>query len=376
MGAAAVTEVSNATGVFNTPINYTASWTEVADAAAVNGFYKKTIVSGDSAVYTFPIGTRSIWANMLINENNSGQSSNMQVLLDGVQQGDAQVYNYFDSPIYPAQLYRCLIPIARGVDPTVAHTVTLKNQTTFALMHNSFIYFTGAKGTPVAGTLICMGDSLTTGGGSTNAGQAYPAKLSWLLNYILKRNVTLTNKGVNGDYLIGTDGTHQGGTYRLMADVFANTPEFLCVMFGVNDLGTASQTGSAGQFARNLFNFLCFIEDALDTTPQAGLRVAVGTPPYRAPGMDMPRSPLTGTLAGRMYSQALDNYEVAVAAMRQTCALFPWVRVANCYEAADYRSYLTYPNNSSPTDLGNHHNNIGHGMLAQEFARALLGLGF
>lgn len=365
-----------------------AHWTHTATTLVDAGSAVSiTQTSADTATYTLQAGDAAVYGVFYLNVPLSPANiPTVTVTLAGVQVGDP-IPLFVSAPTLFQQVHRVLVPLIRrkqmvalGGAAGQAVVITVNNvSASVPVSLNGLLVPNGALGLPLGGVLACLGDSWTVGGGVSQSGQmAWPEQLAVELGATLGRRIQQVNFGLNGDFMLGETTTQAGGTWRTYADingVFANgviaaQPEFLTILFGPNDLGGGPSAYSARQVAQNYFRLLCFIEDTLDTST-AGLlgKVAVGTPGYTGIEMQMPRTVLGGN---RLWSQALENYEQAVYLVRQVCNQFSWCRVASIFEVMDYRDNLVYPNQVG--DVGNHPNDLGHGLVAREFLRAFLGL--
>lgn len=83
--------------------------------------------------------------------------------------------------------------------------------------------------------IVCLGDSLTFGYG-------VPRKSCWTSLLENKENITVINKGINGD-------TSSGMLARFAADVLIHHPDMVCIMGGSNDIFTS---GDCNQVKSNL----------------------------------------------------------------------------------------------------------------------------
>lgn len=343
-----------------------AGWSTDGSSSNSGGSAQKTTGSGDTCTFVTPIACRSIYLMHAV--LNSGAIYGVSV--DGVnQQGQFSIYSGNQST---GGFYRVLTPLYRsGVGADAVHTVVLTNPAGGnTLWVDGFVLVSGAKGTPLPGVYVAMGDSWTTGTGAVNVRGAYAPKAAAILQARLKRPIQLVNLGLAGDELWGQTSVKTGALYRTIA-ALANQPEFLSYLFGANDLSNQQATVPAGEFGKNINSLCCLLEDALDTslinpTDASHTKVAIATPPWLGPGV-LANSALVATPT---LASLTDNLETAAALTRATLAAFPWVSMADVFSAMDYRSSLMVPNNAG--DFGLHPNDTGHGVIAGEIARALL----
>ncbi len=332
-----------------------AGWTTDSSSSHSGGTAKKTTGNGDTCTFVAPANCRAIYLFHAVVQGGSLFS----VTVDGVPQA-GQFSCATAGAVGSGGYYRYLTPLYRGaVD--APHTVVLSNPACgTTLFVDAFVTVSGPKGTPLPGVYVAMGDSWTVGSGAVNTRTAYLPRAAALLQQKLRRPITPVNQGLAGDFLFASAGK-AGGVYRTIA-ALANQPEFLSYLFGANDLSTSSQPVPAGEFARTYHALLCLLEDALDTSQ---VKVAVSTPPWLSPGV------LWNNFAPvNSWGSPLDNLESAAALVRHVVAQFPWCLLADVFGAMDYRTGLLVPNSNN--DLGLHPNDMGHGVIAMEMARALL----
>ena len=131
------------------------------------------------------------------------------------------------------------------------------------LGYHLFFSFTNTKTREIAAeTIICFGDSLTSGTGATD-GMDYPSQLSRLIGK------PVINAGVPGD-------TTARALKRLKRDVLSKSPDVVLITLGGNDL----KNGIAKDIA---FEHLRIIVESIQNT---GARVVIGglTFPFRDRG--------------------------------------------------------------------------------------------
>ena len=372
----------------NAAISTTGTWTTLSGTQYSGGTALQSTTNGNTLTLTFT--GRSLYVLTQTYHHNGPTGGAFTFTIDGNQYGQVECQNDSTqaSTVYP----RVLVPLARGL-ADASHTLVITTTVLTNVTVDSFLVVSGAKQAPTSGLLVCLGDSWTRGSGAQDAGLSdYPNRLQSLVQSKLGRAVTLQRKGVGGDKLHCGDATNHGdsvqvgGMYRTFLDVLSSSalaanggyPEFLTYLFGANDLRSSLMSAldgsggnvSPGTFGRHLLGVLCLLEDVLPVTATDGYlcKVAIGTPQYLAPWYHVHQAQASGLTT---FSQGLDAFEEAVAVTRSVVAQFPWCRLAQVYEALDGRDYLLYPN--AANDQGLHPNESGHGVVAMEFARALLG---
>ena len=105
------------------------------------------------------------------------------------------------------------------------------------------------QGTPGAGTVVALGDSITDGhGATTNGNDRWTDVLAARLQGSpATRNIGVSNQGIGGNHLL-TDGLGPNVLARFDRDVLAATGvECLIVFAGVNDLGGLAREGEVSE---------------------------------------------------------------------------------------------------------------------------------
>jgi lysophospholipase L1-like esterase len=372
MPAATVTEIQNtSTGGANNQMTFTGTWSLQSTTAASGGSWQKSTTFGDTVTVQFT--GRALYLLCTTTKFYGA----FTLTIDGV----AVPGLFSTTPASSSALgsiptyYRILMPLARNLVDTT-HTAVLTifqtdaNAGSYAgLGVDSFIVLSGARGTPTTGNYVPIGDSWTNGVGATQYENGYPLRVQQWLGQQLKRGITRFSAGaVNGACLFTIDATHVGGHYQALSTVCTNTPEFLTILYGVNDLRQTYQGGSVGDYLRQTHSLLCFLEDALDTTQ---VRVAIGTPGYISGGYLSYKANVSLAAVVGAAGSGIDAYEEAVRGVKQMGALFPWLRVADVYGAMGRRAGLVLPN--AVGDFGLHPNDPAHGVIAAEMFGALMG---
>src|SRR5919199_4208960 len=384
MASAIVTEIQET----DPSLSKSGTWTTVTGGQYSGGSAVQSSTIGNTATLSF--SGRAVYLLTQTFHHGLPTGGAFTYTVDGQSYGQVECQN--DSTQAPFGYPRVLVPLARGLTDG-PHTLVLTVSVAGPVTVDSFLVVSGSKQTPQPGLLVSLGDSWTKGSGAQDTGlAAYPNRLASLLQAKLGRPVTLVRKGAGGDALHCIDGaangdsTRSGGMHRAYLDILqapaltanGGYPEFVTYLFGVNDLRSSllgaldagGQNVSPGTFGRHLCGVLCFLEDTLPVTAADGrqTKVAVGTPQYVSPWYHVGQAQASG---GNTFPQGLDAFEQAVAVTRSVVAQFPWCRLAQVYEALDGRDYPLYPN--AANDQGLHPNESGHGVVAMEFARALLG---
>jgi lysophospholipase L1-like esterase len=94
--------------------------------------------------------------------------------------------------------------------------------------------------------IVCLGDSVTGVYYHTGGRRAYPEMLQLILSKQFPNSqIEVVNAGISGNRT--TDGLQ-----RLERDVLSHTPHLVCVMFGLNDMGSLDPT----QFQANLVSLV------------------------------------------------------------------------------------------------------------------------
>jgi lysophospholipase L1-like esterase len=338
-----------------------AGWATDVAASHSGGDAKKTTGNGDTATFVAPVNCRAIYlVHAVVNTG-----SIFSCTVDGVSQG-GQLSCATGAASGTGGFYRVMTPLFRS-NIDAPHTVVLTNPSGgTTLFVDAIVTVSGSKFLPSGGLYIPIGDSWTVGTGSVNTRVAYMPRTTAMLSQKLRRVITLQAAGLNGDALWNYAG-HRGGIYALITQL-ASTPEFLTMMFGANDLTNVTQAAPAVEFARQYHTGLCLIEDSCDTSP-GGIKVAIGTPPWLSPGV-MWNNFVNQNM--NQFGSLTDNLEEAAALTRAVVDQFPWCSLADVFAAMDYRTALLVPNGAN--DLGLHCNDMGHGVVATEFARALISL--
>lgn len=273
--------------------------------------------------------------------------------------------------------------MVRGLADAV-HNVVITNLYANAFAIDAIVVVSGAKLQPVAGLLMTMGDSWTTGVGAFDAANGYPARLAALVAAGLKRNFSLLNKGVNGTGVFCTTAStlRSGLLARALLDIFPALPEVITILFGANDLRIATQNGSlsisggmgvaAGDVVGALRSLCCLLEDVLDVSNAAKsatpFRVVLATPGQLASSQTFYRLMLSGAVG--YPAGGIEQWEIAATGIRNLALQFPWLRIADVYNAMDGKVSLVFPNGYA--DQGLHPNDDGHAVIAQEIAQAAL----
>lgn len=337
------------------------TWTYDTNTAYSGGNAMYSATANDTATITF--SGRALYLVTRTNGHGASDGGELTVTVDGVSlPGKFSCMN--GSPVSSGSWYRYLVPIARFLADG-PHTVVLTAVGGKNVYVDSALVVTGAKVEPGAGNLVVLGDSWMNGvTGASQPLNTCVSRLAGALAAKQSRPISLVNRGVTGDRWYGTTNVLVGGMYRLFGQVVGDQPEMLVMLFGANDLGGAGG-GSTGDWYRTLSNALCFLEDAFDV---ASMNVVLCTPGYSASALTMPSYVVPSSGSG---GSPLEMWEQAVAVTHQVVAAFPWCKLGQVYEAMDMRASLVYPNSNG--DLGNHPNDFGHGVIAAEMARALLG---
>ena len=94
--------------------------------------------------------------------------------------------------------------------------------------------------------IVCLGDSVTGVYYHTGGRRAYPEMLQLILSSQYPDTpIEVVNAGISGN-------TTNDGLKRLERDVFSHTPHLVCLMFGLNDMGSLDPT----QFRANLVSLV------------------------------------------------------------------------------------------------------------------------
>ncbi|QKG83396.1 SGNH/GDSL hydrolase family protein [Kroppenstedtia pulmonis] len=128
------------------------------------------------------------------------------------------------------------------------------------------------KSHPKVGAIVCLGDSITDGAGSTaNTNRRYPDYLSRRLQ---EEGITLSvlNAGISGNKILRDDPVYgPRALERLDRDVFSQSGvTHLILLEGINDIGHDPPTYDAGQI-------IAGIQEIADRAKEKGLKVYVGT---------------------------------------------------------------------------------------------------
>ena len=338
------------TEIQETAATTTGSWSSQSAAAASGGAYLQSGGAGASA--TFGVSGRAIY--LLATQRQDGGAFSVGV--DGQSYGSASCFAVGTSP-----RYRVLVPLARGLADG-PHSVTLTASSAAPVCIDGLLVVSGVPIVPVAGSLVCLGDSITAGYGLQNSLSGWPSRLAQLLRARLSRPFALTNRGISGDSLFAVDAAHVGGMYRLATEVAPLAPELLTVMFGINDL--LLNLTLPGDFIAHYAALLSLIED---TFAVASMAVLVCTPTYV--GAQSLSSVYGGNEGGYYAGTAADNYRLSLELLKQLVAMYSWASLAYSYEVMDDTDSLVYPNGGYDST---HPGDAGHSVLAVEVFRAAI----
>lgn len=328
-------------------LTFTGTWGTTANAAYSSGSAQVSSTVGDKVTVKWT--GRALW---LLTEQNA-TSGTFSLTIDGVALPGVIIMGG------AVQMYKVFQPIFRAAPGAgnAAHTSIL-TVVSGSITVDSLIIVSDALLQPTPGVLVCLGDSVALGNGSTDPTRfSYAARLAMLLGTRSAPGITLINKGLGSDNLYCKDATHAGGMYRMITDVIPNAPHFLTVNFGINDIYTNG--GQATDFFRQYMALLQFIEDTMDTTQ---VIVAVGTP--------TPATPLFFGVSPSTSGSKDDNYLMAVAATRIAVQSFGWCRLADLHAVIETHDSFNIPNFTGVT-FDVHPNDAGHGAAALEFYRAM-----
>lgn len=350
MPAATITEIDDAT--LSGPNKNTFSGVWVANTgvtgASSNTLHTSTANAASVAI-DLAAGARACYGIF------SSGGAILSVAVDGVTTKTDQS---FYSPT--ASNSRYLFPLARGLDPTVAHQMVVTAVgagQTFA--YDGAFVISGAKGTPIDGVVCGLGDSWMVNQGVSYTPLGFLNQIQVELGLRLNRPISVLNKGLASDQWHGSgSNTLIGGLYRLATQVIPAQPEFLPILFGVNDL---RNTGSLFEFKRDTITALSLIEDCLDTSL---CKVSLGTPGYISAAA---RVNVNAGGAGGL----ITLFEQARLAIYDVAESFPWLRIADVFGEMYDHDELLQPN-ASATDYGLHPNDFGHAVIARPFVKSLL----
>ena len=328
----------------------TGTWGSQANTACSGG--TRIVSSTAGATATFSVSGRSCW---LVSATQQA-GGNYTVTVDGLPGVPGTCFG-----VGVAERHRTLFPLFRNL-PDAAHSVVITATTSAPVALDSLLVVSGATIVPVAGSLAALGDSVTHGYGLTNPVSSWPSRLALLLGRKLSRPFALSDKGISGDCLFGTDASHAGGMYRVFSDIAPLSPEVLTIMFGVNDIFL--QTQPSGEFAANLLSLLQLVEDLFAVAQMA---VIVCTPPYVAP-IGQTCAP-GGNQSGYYPGTANDHYRLAIEQVKQVASMFGWANIAYTYECMDEADSLIFPNGAFDST---HPGDGGHGVMAIETFRSVL----
>ena len=325
-----------------------------------SGSFKSSNTTGDTV--TWLATGRDLFVNIV----HDGSYGKFAVTIDGVAQP-----GFFSGACTSASgsIFQTLTKLnTQGRLTDGAHTVVLTVVGGNPLAIDSFVAVTGSLISPTAGALTALGDSWTANYGIA----ADFGFMSLILREMANQGVslTLTNRAVSGSCLASTYISPASGMAKVLANLAADAPQYLTILFGLNDL--ANPAGNTyygvGDYLKYYDGLLQFLQAAFDVN---NMVVTVGTPQwalglYYGGGYQIPN----GT--NRTVSvSSLERYEGAVQSLRKLLLRYPWVRIANIYEALDYNADLLYPNNAG--DFGLHPNEAGNAVVAEEFVNAMLG---
>lgn len=335
------------------------SWSTDTNAGWSGGTARKTSTVGDKVTITWSGRSLYLFTGLF-----SSNNLDISVTTDGVTRS-----NTIATTEGGTTLYRAPVVIERGLTDG-PHTTVLQGVATgsYANLHiNAVVIITGTRQTAGTGQYTACGDSWSVGTGApVNASGGYVAKVRRQLAAVLQRDVASTVRGVGGAGLTTFSTQNIANGIQQITSAKADTPEFLSLGFGVNDIRTAAfgPATAPGLFGSLWRTTLCFTEDVFDVS---SVKVCASTPGWLAPPIRYATRQTTGSLQAGFVG-GLDTYELGVDAARQVFTEFPWLRVADIYAAMDRRTQLLYPNAAG--DLGLHPNDAGHGVIAQEIIRA------
>jgi hypothetical protein len=375
-------------------------WSTDANAGHSGSTAKYTTAAGASMTLTLPATTQARAVYAVVYTKPGGSPFAVTVSQDAgvtnIDQGGG--FTCYNTNVLGNTHYSVLQPLSRFLDLTATGStvITITASTWGGAVYvgiESFIVITGpaaTKGTPLVTAAptaklpggvgyVALGDGWTYGnGGQLVAGVAYApggwaARASQMLQQRLARPVAFTRKGVPGDALFATtrasagDSILAGGMYRLFSDVLPAQPAYVSVQFGLNDLVT--QGCGAGDYLRHIYAMMAFLTDCMDTTQ---VQVVFCTPGWiTALAAQTPYAPANATVTTSAFPGPIkDTLESVAQGMHALIGMFPWFTLARLLDAMDYKDSLLLPN--STNDLGGRPNDLGHGVIAVEVARALL----
>lgn len=274
------------------------------------------------------------------------------------------------------EVNRALQPLCRNLADTTHTTILTALAATHRTMLDSCISLSGAKITPPAvPRVVVCGDSWSLKGWTSQESawdyQLARALQARLMGSTLDGTVKNTNRAVSGAAFVQPKNSAVTSiSYQVVQNAINNAteaPTWLILQGGGNDLKQTGAGCSLTDYIQNLRGLLNFIQDAYDITQ---VKVCLTTVQWVHYVNFFAQIQSGYSTPGQLIPNGVDVLVASTKAVLGLQQEFPWLRIANLFEAFRARPELCMPNGNF--DCGLHPNDSGQQVVANTILQALV----